>query len=230
MKRVCAIWLTVVLLGPATASHDWFGIDLCRSRPGRMPPALLLRDLPQPASSGAQLLARYCGQCHNLPHPGLHTAVQWQQVAANMFTLSELTAQIADRPDLLIPPPQEREVILAYLARHALRALAADVAAPGVYRDVCGDCHAVPAPDSYTAAQWPAVFARMAGYRTDMAREPLDALRATQVLAYLARQAAPATEDAVAPGRWAALAPVFALTVFGLWLLLTRTRRRSHRV
>lgn len=224
MKGPLRMLLVMALAGPAAASHDWFGVDLCRSRPERMPPELRAAELPDPASPGARLLARHCGQCHNLPHPGLHTAAEWREVAEKMFLLSEVTVRFGGRPDLLVPEDPEREAIGTYLAQHALRRLPEGRPAPAVYHEVCGDCHAAPDPALYAADAWPAVFARMAGHRVVMARDPLDPLRATRVLAYLTEHAVHA-EDNRTPGRWVALAPVFALAAIGVWLLFTRMRR-----
>jgi len=40
-----------------------------------LPPTFELRQLPDPGSRGARLLAQYCVQCHNLPNPAMH---HWQ--------------------------------------------------------------------------------------------------------------------------------------------------------
>lgn len=216
---LCSFGLLLGLSGLASASHDWFGVDLCRSNPARMPPVLQAGDLPRPASPGAQLLVEYCRQCHNLPHPGVHTADEWAGVTRAMYQLSEVTARFGGRPELRIPGMAERASIDAYLAEQALRPLPRDTHAPVVYREVCGDCHAAPDPALHSSTEWPAVFARMAGHRVAMARVPLDPLKATQVLAYLSEQAAPA-ERGTDGGRWMALLPVAALVAFALWRLL----------
>lgn len=227
-----AAWVPGLLLlaGPVWASHDWFGVDLCRSNPAGMPPVLQAAQLPQPESTAARLLADYCGQCHNLPHPGLHTAAEWRAVSRDMYLLTEVTARFEGRPGLRIPGPPERAQIDAYLEEQALRPLPEGSAAPAVYREVCGDCHAAPDPALYPRDEWPAVFARMAGHRGAMAREPLDPLRATRVLAYLSDQGAADTGPTEGNGRWAALTPVLALALFGLWRLLAWLRgRRGER-
>lgn len=221
MMTLCRFGLLAGLSGLASASHDWFGVDLCRSNPARMPPALQAGDLPRPASRGAQLLVEYCAQCHNLPHPGVHTADEWAGVTRSMYLLTEVTARFEGRPGLRIPGTAERASIDAYLAEQALRPLPQETLAPGVYHEVCGDCHAAPDPALHSSAQWPAVFARMAGHRAAMSRVPLDPLKATQVLAYLSEHAVSA-ERGPDGGRWMALAPVAALAAFALWRLLGR--------
>jgi cytochrome c5 len=222
------IWLLLLLATtPAWASHDWFGVDLCRSQPGRMPPVLAPADLPEPDTSGARLVVRHCGQCHNMPGPGHHTAEEWRRVAAKMFLLSEVTARFGGRPQLVIPDQVEREIITTYLERHALRPLPAGADAPRAYLSACGDCHAAPDPGLHSATAWPAVMARMAGHRAIMTREPLDPLSATRVLAYLSEHAAPNPGEPAVAGRWAALAPVLALAGFALWRLSVWMKKRG---
>ncbi len=220
MKRLHLALLLAQIIAPAWASHDWFGVDLCRSQPGRMPPGMTRSDLPEPDSSGARLVAGHCSQCHNLPGPGRHTAQEWQQVAQNMFMLSEVTARFGGRRSLAILDAAQRETVTAYLQRHALRPLPEGMEAPRVYLRTCGDCHAAPDPSLHSATAWPEVMARMAGHRAVMAREPLDPMEFTRVLAYLSRHAAPERRDPFLPGRWVALAPVLALIGFALWRLL----------
>ncbi len=222
MNRFHLALLLVLLIAPASASHDWFGVDLCRSQPERMPPGMAPSDLPEPDSPGAHLVAVHCGQCHYLPGPGHHTALEWRQVAENMFLLSEVTARFGGRPDLAIPDAAQRGTITAYLQRHAMRPLPEGMAAPQVYLRACGDCHGVPDPGLHSATAWPAVMARMAGYREIMAREPLDPMEFARVLAYLSRHASAEPQGPFMPGRWLALAPVLALVGFALWRWLRR--------
>lgn len=41
---------------------------------GRLPPGITPDDLPEPESAGANVLVRYCAQCHHLPNPAMQTA------------------------------------------------------------------------------------------------------------------------------------------------------------
>jgi hypothetical protein len=222
MKTCLLLLFLLPLIAPARASHDWFGVDLCRTRPERMPPGLQPSELPLPDSPEARLVARHCSQCHNLPGPGRHTADEWGRVTANMFLLSEVASRFGGRPELAIPDAAQRKTITAYLQRHALRPLPAGMEAPRDYLSGCGDCHAAPDPGLHSATEWPTVIARMAGHRAIMARNPLDSLQTTRVLAYLSEHAAPEPREPLLPGRWLALAPVLALAGFGLWRLLRR--------
>lgn len=231
MKRLFPTLLLLALfIAPAKASHDWFGVDLCRSQPERMPPGMTPAELPEPDSPGARLVAEHCGQCHNLPGPGQHTAEEWRRVADNMFLLGEVTARFGDRPDLAIPDAAQRETITAYLEQHALSPLPQGLEAPQAYLSGCGDCHAPPDPGLHSANAWPAVMARMAAHRAVMTRKPMDPVDFTRILAFLSRHAATEPSAPFTPARWAALAPVLALAGFALWRLFRRaTVVRAHR-
>src|SRR4029077_13341192 len=49
-----------------------------------LPPSIEPGQLPEPASEGARLTARYCVQCHYLPNPQMHTAARWKSSVARM--------------------------------------------------------------------------------------------------------------------------------------------------
>src|SRR5579862_5810742 len=53
------------------------------------PPGLQSVDLPDPNTQGAQLEAKYCGQCHSLPAPAAHSAVDWPIVTRRMWLRME---------------------------------------------------------------------------------------------------------------------------------------------
>ena len=133
---------------------------------------------------------------------------------------------VPDDPDKGGDATKAREIITAYLQRHALTPLPEGMEAPPAYLSNCSDCHAAPDPGLHSATEWPAVMARMATHRAVMAREPLDPVQATRVLAYLSKHAAPEPGDPFTPGRWLALAPVLALVGFALFRLL-RSRRSA---
>jgi hypothetical protein len=82
----------------------------------QLPPGIDEADLPEPKSQGAQLLARYCVQCHNLPPPVLHTSSEWPKVLARMEQRMGMMSRMGS---ILNPTNQERTVILNYLRRHA---------------------------------------------------------------------------------------------------------------
>ena len=137
-----------------------------------LPPVVTPAQLPQPESSGAQLLARYCVQCHYLPSPAMHTPARWRSIVermvwrmrgnGNMGTLmKEMMAQVQ--------APTDAEVLAldAYLQRNGQaeiqRKRYPDLKSPEgrSFTLACGQCHALPDPKRHSAAEWPAVVERM---------------------------------------------------------------------
>src|ERR1051325_9633303 len=49
-----------------------------------LPPTFALEQLPERRSPGAQLVVRYCVQCHNLPNPAMHNAARWPGIVERM--------------------------------------------------------------------------------------------------------------------------------------------------
>jgi hypothetical protein len=68
--------------------------------------------LPDPGGADARLYADRCGACHSVPHPGRHTAPEWDRM------LDRMDRVMAER-HLAPLEPGERDAIRAYLARHA---------------------------------------------------------------------------------------------------------------
>lgn len=91
-----------------------------------LPPPMDPSDLPEPTSEGAQLLRKFCTQCHYLPGPGLHTAGEWPPVVDRMNRRMQMMRgdhMMMDR----IEAPDEKELaaIVAYLQKHAQKPLPA---------------------------------------------------------------------------------------------------------
>src|SRR5882672_1359190 len=93
-----------------------------------LPPTFEARQLPERRSAGAQLMVRYCVQCHNLPNPAMHQSAKWPAIVqrmvlrmegrGNMGTLmSEMMAGVQ------APDPEETKALVAYLRKHAQRPL-----------------------------------------------------------------------------------------------------------
>jgi hypothetical protein len=137
-----------------------------------LPPTFHPEQMPERDSPGAQVLMRYCVQCHNLPNPAMHHATKWpgivermvlrMQGRGNMGTLmSEMMAGVK------APAEAEVNTLLDYLARHSMAPLDParypEVFAPSgeAFRLACNQCHVLPDPKRYTAAEWPRVVARM---------------------------------------------------------------------
>lgn len=241
MKPLLALAL-MLFTAPALAGHPWGGVDICEARKDIIPPGIDPAQLPEPASKGAQVLQRTCTQCHNLPGPGRHTREEWPAVLTRMDTLMKVSHFYRGLlGPVAMPDAGERAALQTYLQDHALRPLpprATGLPTDGaerLYRDACGDCHAVPDPRAYPAASWPALLARMDSHRATMARPPLTAAQRNVVEAFSARaQGGPAVAGsghqgvalplpATAPktadplGRLVSLAAFFGLAGLGLW-------------
>jgi cytochrome c5 len=126
-----------------------------------LPPEGLTADrLPDPGSPGTQLLARYCTQCHALPSPAMHGAVDWPAVARRMWVrIDMMHGELGVRS----PSEAERMQVLTYLTSHALQVT--ENLRPGAgmdaFRTVCTRCHMLPDPRAHSSADWPTVVMRM---------------------------------------------------------------------
>ena len=137
-----------------------------------LPPTFAAAHLPNPGSRGAKLVIGYCVQCHNLPNPAMHHAAKWPPIVQRMVLRMEgkgnmgiLMAEMM--AGVKAPSGEETREIVAYLQRNAQQPL--DPARyPEVYRAsgeafrlACNQCHVLPDPRRYTAAEWPRIVARM---------------------------------------------------------------------
>jgi hypothetical protein len=136
-----------------------------------LPPTFEPRQLPEPGAPGARLVLRYCVQCHNLPNPAMHEAAKWPSVFERMVLrmrgrgnmgplMQEMMAGVS------APSVDEAETLLRYLEKHAQRPLdprrtPVDRPEARSFKLACQQCHVLPDPRRHTAAQWPAVVARM---------------------------------------------------------------------
>ena len=137
-----------------------------------LPPTFDPARLPESQGRGARLLRRYCVQCHNLPNPAMHDARRWPLVLERMVLRMRGKGNMGVlMKDLMagVEAPDETEYrsLLAYLGRNAQTAIAPkrypELATPAgeSFRLACQQCHVLPDPKRYTAAQWPKVVARM---------------------------------------------------------------------
>jgi len=72
--------------------------------------------LPAPDSRGAQLVSRYCTQCHAKPSPKLHTASEWEAVTSRMETNMQ-NFRKGNWSGVEIPSSAEMESILEYMQK-----------------------------------------------------------------------------------------------------------------
>ncbi len=84
----------------------------CTMMGARLPPGINPENLPDPQSTGAQLLAQYCTQCHGLPGPKQHAANEWpgvvERMTQNMKTMG--------KP---IPDKETLKTVIEFLQTHA---------------------------------------------------------------------------------------------------------------
>ena len=149
------------------------------------PPGVTAADLPEPNAKGAQLVGQYCGQCHNIPTPQMHSATDWPSIARRMWLRMELlpaTLQVK------VPSAAERFAILDYLNANALK-VSGSTLPPGVGREafsqVCSRCHALPDPRVHSREDWPTVYARMERNMERMKVPPPTREQTTDILLYL---------------------------------------------
>ena len=137
-----------------------------------LPPTFGTDQLPEPESTGAQLTVRYCVQCHNLANPAMHHAAKWPGIVERMVlrmqgrgNMGVLMAEMM--AGVQAPSDEEARAIVAYLQKHAQAPLDParypEVFTPAgeAFRLACKQCHVLPDPRRHTAAEWPAVVARM---------------------------------------------------------------------
>lgn len=215
MRRRAALAALAILAQAAAAAPD-AGSD-ARQRWSQSPHGAMLErilpdavkpsGLPQPGSRGARLAARYCVQCHNLPNPAMHAREKWAAIVERMVwrmqgrgNLGSLMQELMG--SVIAPDAGEARALVLYLERNAQQGIDAarypdlDGDAGKSFRLACAQCHVLPDPRRHTAAEWPAVVARMqrnmdwmnrvVGSRPD-AREPQ--LRVPEILGYLQRHA-----------------------------------------
>ena len=110
-----------------------------------------------------KLEMQFCAQCHAVPSPTTHSAVEWPAVVRRMWLRMEL---LPDTFNIQVPQVGDRVRILNYLTTNALKMSPANLP-PGRGQDAfiatCSRCHALPDPHAHTAQDWPAVFLRMEG-------------------------------------------------------------------
>jgi len=68
--------------------------------------------LPEPKSEGAQMMKKYCADCHAPPSPLVHTAKEWPNVIYRMQERRRMKAY-----DLIAEP--EQIILLEYLEKYA---------------------------------------------------------------------------------------------------------------
>jgi cytochrome c5 len=168
-----------------------------------LPPGIAPDALPDPGGPGADLMQRYCTQCHDLPSPSLHTAEEWPAVAERMFHRMDRMADGQHRRgtgrrrmmSVQAPTGPERDTLVAYLTQYAIRP--APPHEPGspesadltLFRQTCSRCHALPHPASHTAEEWPLVVERMRKNMERLGRAGISDQQRDSIVSYLQEHA-----------------------------------------
>ena len=149
------------------------------------PPGMTAADLPEPNSKGAQLVGEYCGQCHNIPTPQMHSATDWPSISRRMWLRMELLPPMLQ---VKVPNAAERFAILDDLNANALK-VSGSTLPPGTGREafsqVCSRCHALPDPRVHSREDWATVYARMERNMERMKVPPPTREQTTDILLYL---------------------------------------------
>jgi cytochrome c2 len=139
------------------------------------PPGMSPEALPEPGSAGAQLVARFCAQCHDLPSPRFKTAPQWPLVLERMLAhMEHMRGGMMGMPPVAAPALDETNTLLAYLQAYAMRPAAPSELALGpqaqraVFVVTCSQCHTLPSPRLHPSDAWPGIVARMRAHMRHM--------------------------------------------------------------
>lgn len=86
---------------------------------GAMPKSSDPTELPEPDTTGAKLVSRYCTQCHGLPGPKRHSATGWPGTVARMNTRMQWMSRSNSPMNISAPTADELDELMAYLIKHA---------------------------------------------------------------------------------------------------------------
>ncbi|MGC2047714.1 MAG: hypothetical protein WA635_03795 [Gallionella sp.] len=155
-----------------------------------IPFGLTADNLPDPQSKGAALLALYCGQCHNLPSPKMHSSDDWPMRFEKMMDHALLMAGTS--PKIKIPADKEKKEIVSYLKKNGFRALPAKSPLRGEPQAFnvmwfCSVCHAMPDPDQFPSKEWEKIVDRMNSYRKKQGREEMNNSDRKEVIDFLVK-------------------------------------------
>jgi cytochrome c5 len=176
---------------------------------GLPPSGFEASDLPEPRSTGAGLLQAYCVQCHWLPTPQMHSAMEWPILLRRMALRMSLLEKRVQGPFLervggealrsavtfrSVPTADQLDSLQAYLTRNALPVAKSGEIPAGaeaaLFRTRCTVCHQTPSPRAHTAAGWGEVVPRMQQNMRLMQVDTLTTKDADGILSFLRAHAA----------------------------------------
>ena len=140
---------------------------------GGLLPTLATDDLPEPDSNGAKMIYYFCGQCHNVPGPGMHTEKEWNHVFWKMYWRMHLMK--AQFTSFKVPKYDEGQIMFDYLKKNAMLSIKssevdADSLGAKEYMRTCMQCHNLPNPKLHKKTEWPAVVKRMQRHMKSMGK------------------------------------------------------------
>jgi cytochrome c5 len=147
------------------------------------------KDLPDPGSDEAKLLATYCNQCHNLPNPKMYSIEEWPERFSRMMLHAEAMGRM---PGFKTPSNSEKSRISTYLQKHGMQSMTINdpsLQSPEGFQFAwyCSSCHNLPAPGQHTPEEWPTVLDRMIKYRRIHARPDMSFSGRNLILEFLRR-------------------------------------------
>ena len=199
--RTAVLSLVIVACSPSRQEQPATGADTSTAAPGdsltpqdqrllaaakiALPPSgLVAESLPDPSSVGAGLLVQYCVQCHALPAPAMHGAVDWPIVLRRMWLRIDM---MRGTLGLQSPSAPARLQVARYLTANALRVASRLPALPAreLFAATCTRCHALPDPRAHAPQDWPGVVLRMEQNMVRMRVSVPSREQSQQIMAYL---------------------------------------------
>jgi cytochrome c2 len=153
--------------------------------------------LPEPSSSGAQVLKNKCTQCHGLVSPRQHASQDWPHIVGRMDRVMRMMAGggMMMRSNIQPLTLEEKSTLLNYLQQNAFQAMKpanlpdSSVSEARAFTRICSQCHALPDPSAYSAEQWKDIVARMSGNMENMGFGRLAPDQKEAILGYLEKNA-----------------------------------------
>ena len=164
----------------------------------QLPPGINPDELPEPTSTGARLLARYCTQCHEMPGPGMHSAQAWPAIVERMNQRMQMLSgrsMMGMMHGIKAPTDSEIKTLIAYIQKHAQQPIDktqyGDLNTPAgkLFNAVCSQCHDLPDPKQHAAEEWPAVVQRMTRNMELMGKPVPDLAALDMILGFLQKHA-----------------------------------------
>ncbi|MBF0152822.1 MAG: hypothetical protein HQL64_03660 [Magnetococcales bacterium] len=139
-------------------------------------------------SPGARMVVKYCGQCHNAPGPGMHTAEEWNQIFWRMIWRMQIMK--VHFKSFVAPTYGESHTMFSYLTSNALQGISAgdvilQVDGAGEFIKNCAQCHRLPSPTQHEARDWKGVVDRMSGYAKNMNKALISPQEMGKVVTFL---------------------------------------------